>query len=354
MVCERLEKEGKVETRQKIVFDYRSSRFLGVFFPAVFVVVLLVFCLFYRVFPGPEWLILVFLIYAVYNKRSWRFVKDWAPFAALFLSYEAMYGVIGSISGIVRVLEPIKAEVEIFGSIPTLFLQQFCRTPALDYLGAFFYSLHFIAPTVFGLILWKFSSKNYWKYTLALAMATYSALLTFLVFPVAPPWFGVKATRILFQVDSSIGVPVYRTIFDYIQPNPFAAFPSLHSTYPWLISLFALKIKKAKALPILIFPIGVWFSAVYLGEHYIVDIIGGIGYATFAFILVEKVIPRFSSRYANWSRKYERVMTRIAMLGIKYRRDHILRCTREFIALQERIAFQKSLGDWSFLRSQCR
>jgi len=33
----------------------------------------------------------------------------------------------------------------------------------------------------------------------------------------------------------------------------------------------------------------VWFSAVYREEHYIVDIIGGITYATIAFILAEQI-----------------------------------------------------------------
>jgi len=115
--------------------------------------------------------------------------------------------------------------------------------------------------------------------------------VTFLVYPVAPPWYGIDATRILFQVDNSLGIPFYRTIFDFVQSNPFAAFPSLHSTYPWLISLFALKIGRKKALPILVFPVGVWFSAVYLGEHYVIDVIGGIVYATCAFLFVESVLP---------------------------------------------------------------
>jgi membrane-associated phospholipid phosphatase len=102
----------------------------------------------------------------------------------------------------------------------------------------------------------------------------------------------VNAGRILFQLDHQIGVPVYATIFNILQPNPFAAFPSLHATYPWLISMYAIKIKRIKALPILLLPVGVWFSAVYLGEHYIIDLIGGIAYSTFSFFLVEKIIPR--------------------------------------------------------------
>jgi membrane-associated phospholipid phosphatase len=71
--------------------------------------------------------------------------------------------------------------------------------------------------------------------------------------------------------------------------------------YPWLISLYALKIKKAKALPVLIFPVGVWFSAVYLGEHYVVDLIGGVIYGTCAFFLAEKLIPLLIRRRAHVS-----------------------------------------------------
>jgi membrane-associated phospholipid phosphatase len=295
-------KKEEAQSDPKIRFDYSSSQVLAIVFPAIYAAALVVFCLVYNVFPGPEFLVLCFLIYAVYNKRSQRFVKDWAPFVLLFLSYEAMFGMVGNLSRIVHVVEPITVDMRIFGAIPALVLQQYLRTRFLDYLCAFFYSLHFIAPTVFAFVLWKFSRKNYWKYTFALAVCTYGALVTFLVYPIAPPWYGVKATRVLLAVDHDVGVPMYRTIFDFIQSNPFAAFPSLHSTYPWLIALFALKIKGRKALPILVLPFGIWFSAVYLGEHYVIDVIGGIAYATFAFVFVEKIVPRLLSRYSSLRR----------------------------------------------------
>jgi membrane-associated phospholipid phosphatase len=96
-----------------------------------------------------------------------------------------------------------------------------------------------------------------------------------------------------------MGVPVYRTIYDFIEPNQFAAFPSMHSALPWLITLFALKLGKWKALPILVFPFGVWFSAVYLGEHYVVDVLGGIAYATVAFLIAEKLVPYIQFRRSN-------------------------------------------------------
>jgi membrane-associated phospholipid phosphatase len=281
-----------VKAGKKLQIDDHSARNLGVAFIVIYLVVLGVFCVTYNVFPGPEFLVFCFFIYAVYKKWTRRFLRDWVPFVTLFLAYEAMYGIANNISGIVHARELMSAELQMFGTIPTLVLQKFYRSPVLDYLGAFLYSLHFIIPTVFGFILWKHSSENYRKFTFAFLVCTYGALITFLVYPSAPPWFGVKAERVLFSIDHNIGVPIYTTIFGLIQPDPFAAFPSLHAAYPWLVSLYAIKIKRIKALPILLIPIGVWFSAVYLGEHYVIDLLGGVAYATFSFILVEKIIPR--------------------------------------------------------------
>ena len=271
--------------------DSRHFRALTIALPAAFSLTFLSFCLVYGVIPGPETLVLCFFTYAAYNKRSRRFVKDWFPFLALFLSYEAMSTMVPTLSKVVHVAEPVTMELRLFGSIPTLVLQQLLRTPFLDYLGAIFYSLHFFAPTVFAFLLWKYAPENYRKYVLALGIGTYSALITFLAYPVAPPWYGVQATRILTQLDQNLGVPFYRGIFDFVESNPFAAFPSLHAMYPTLILLYALKIKKAKALPVLLFPIGVWLSTIYLGEHYVIDVIGGIAYAICAFLLAEKIIP---------------------------------------------------------------
>jgi membrane-associated phospholipid phosphatase len=308
------EKDEK-KPEQKGKFDYRSSRFFALLFPAVYAAVLAIFCLVYEIIPGPEFLVLVFLIYAAYNQRTWRFLKDWLPFITVFLSYEAMYGVVGAIAANNLHSGPLNLELSLFGSIPTIVLQQVMRLPILDYAGAFFYSLHFFAPTVFAFVLWRESPKDYWKYTIAFGLLSYSALITFLVYPVAPPWWqfnslynpsyiGPQVVRILTKsVDVNLGLPVYKTLFDFLSPNQFAAFPSMHSALPFLISLFAIKIWKVKALPILIFPIGVWFSAVYLGEHYVVDVLGGIGYAVLAFVAVEALLPYLTS-HVNFLKKH--------------------------------------------------
>jgi len=296
----------KEKTRQKIElkFDYHSSRFFALLFPVIYLVAITIFCVIYNIIPVPEFLVLAFLIYAAYNKKTWNFLKDWLPFITVFLSYELMYGIVGTVAQYNLHAGPYNLELGLFGQIPSIVLQQNLKVNILEDIGAFFYALHFFAPTIFAFILWKASPKNYWKYIIAFGICTYGALVTFLFYPVAPPWIAVpNVIRILtVSVDANIGIPVYRTIFDFLSPNLYAAFPSMHSALPFLISLFAIKIWRKKALPILIFPVGVWFSAVYLGEHYVVDVLGGIAYASIAFLIVEKALP-FFTKHVSFLRK---------------------------------------------------
>ena len=159
-------------------------------------------------------------------------------------------------------------------------------------------------PTAFGFVVWLRYHNVFRQYTVSLAILVYSCLATFLVYPVAPPWLNTALTsqglnRILSSsVDKTMGVPAFKTLYDFLGPNLYAAFPSLHSALPWMVFLFSFKFWKWKALPVLALPIGTWFSAVYLGEHYFTDVLGGIIYATVAFIVAMKVLPTLSRKLA--------------------------------------------------------
>jgi membrane-associated phospholipid phosphatase len=284
--------------------DHDVLRILAVALCAFLVVVVAVLELTNEIIPGPEFAILVLLVYAAYSKKIWRFVKDWVPFLLIFVSYETLNGVVGTVSKFNVHYGPYYFDLALFGgNSPNLILQEYLKTPVLNFTGAFFYTIYFFVPTVFGFAVWLGSHKDYWKYTASLAILVYSCLVTFLLYPVAPPWLNSTLTsqgltRILSSsVDKSLGVPAYKTLYDFLGPNLYAAFPSLHSALPWLVFLFAFKIWKRKALPVLVIPVGTWFSAVYLGEHYFTDILGGILYATVAFLVAVKLMPLLSAKF---------------------------------------------------------
>ena len=56
-------------------------------------------------------------------------------------------------------------------------------------------------------------------------------------------------------------------------PKPLRCVSQYAFSYALVGFLFAFKIWRWKALPVLALPVGTWFSVIYLGEHYFVDVL---------------------------------------------------------------------------------
>ncbi len=83
-------------------------------------------------------------------------------------------------------------------------------------------------------------------------------------------------------------------IFNKGNPNRIAAMPSLHAAYPTLVFLFTLAHWRRLAPFMLLYCLGLWFSIVYMGEHYVIDAIAGVVYAIVSFFAV-RVVARFAT-----------------------------------------------------------
>ncbi|CAF1524714.1 unnamed protein product [Adineta steineri] len=73
--------------------------------------------------------------------------------------------------------------------------------------------------------------------------------------------------------------------------NVFAAIPSLHAAYPTITDLF-------------FFTFGVWFSAVYSGHHYVIDVLAGGTCAVTAYTLYRLIsrIPTINRLLVAYSK----------------------------------------------------
>lgn len=110
------------------------------------------------------------------------------------------------------------------------------------------------------------------SYAVARSGILFVAVLFFIFVPVAPPWMALPLTRVIEHS------PLGRTTPD---PNPFAAFPSLHVAVPavqamWLWS----KRMRRAAYALAAYTLLTIFMSVYTGEHYVVDAIGGVALAS--------------------------------------------------------------------------
>jgi membrane-associated phospholipid phosphatase len=252
---------------------------------------------------SPERLLLLMLIAALILGRARLFLTDWIPFLVLFLSYEYLRGLGGKFGMPIHNVTPLERIVG-FGQVPTLVLQHaFYHAGHINWydIGAtMFYFLHFAFPLILGYLFWIVDRRSFLRFSRTLIGMSFAAFVFFLFVPVAPPWKAVPGVvKIIDHTLPSFtdipGIPVPATVYHWLTPNSYAAMPSLHAAYPLLGTLFALRLWGWRAWPTLLYTLCVWMSIVYLGEHYVVDIIGGVLFCVASY-LVEDVATRWWAR----------------------------------------------------------
>ncbi len=243
----------------------------------------------------PQWVVLALLLIAVPLGRGTQFIVDWLPFLLLFFAYEIMRGFAAKTGFGAHDLSGLERAV-FFGSLPTITLQQAFYRPGViawqDWVTMGFYFLHFVLPVAVGFLFWVRSREHYWRYVSALLLMSFLAFVTYLFFPSIPPWlqFPHEVHKITNETVTKWGVDYYVSpVYGRLNPNQVAAFPSLHAAYPVLAAVYAWRRYRALAVFLVVWAAGVWFSIVYLGEHYVVDALMGLVYVAVATVIVERV-----------------------------------------------------------------
>ena len=250
----------------------------------------------------PDVVVVGFGLAAILLGRGRLFLRDWIPFVALFFAYELMRGYADKFGLPIHVAEFVQIDRLIgLGTLPTTWLQGLFHSGAasspdnLATISVIFYFLHFPLPLAVGFLLWIHQRRVYYDFVAALILLSMAAFVTFLLLPVAPPWWAEKfgyASRILhlrFQGLADFfhfGNYFYSYAAYSISSNDVAAFPSLHAAYPFLAFLFARRAFGRTGWLMLAYSACIWFAIVYLGEHWVADIIGGVIYASVAYFVV--------------------------------------------------------------------
>lgn len=281
----------------------------------IFVIILAVAMFLRGGFIGPEMILLGLLLGAVVLGQLFKFIRDWLPFVFILLVWQMLRGYADNAAtggGFpLHVGEMVHWDRFLFGGhLPTLTLQEALYTPGqahwYDVATTMFWAFHFVLPLLFAFYLWATRRHIYWKFVSCLVLLSFAGFATYVLFPAAPPWYA-----------SSVGVinhPVYLIRVDVLNnlhvnvadslswimlqgnPDPVAAMPSLHAAYPTTVFWFCLFYWR-KAIPFAVmYCLGLWFSIVYIGDHYVVDALAGIIYSTAAFFTVHGAI-RLYSRY---------------------------------------------------------
>jgi membrane-associated phospholipid phosphatase len=249
----------------------------------------------------PEWVVLALLVIAIAMGRGLTFIADWGPFLLLFFAYEAMRGFASKTGFAPHDLSGLEQAV-FAGTLPTLILQHaFYHVESVspqDVVAMFLYFMHFPLPILVGFVFWLKSREHYHRFIAALLLMAFIAFVTYLFWPSAPPWYQFQegnvpgpmvVHKILNETVEKFWGPNYfvSPLYAHLNPNQFAAFPSLHAAFPALAAVYAWRRYRALAIGLIVWTAAVLLSIVYLGEHYVVDALAGFVYVALAAVLVE-------------------------------------------------------------------
>lgn len=245
---------------------------------------------------SPDYLLLAMVPVALLSGRFFAFLRDWVPFVALFLGYEALSGVAPKLGIQPQIASMVHIERTLFdGRDPGEVLQRhFAGLHWLIIACTIIYFCHFLYPLAVGLTLWLIDRVSFLRFVVALLGMSFAAFIIFLLVPTAPPWMAHNVGALPGVHDLVNGAlpsalsPYYRLL----DSDTTAAFPSLHAAYPTLGALALWRVNRRTALFTVPWCLTVWFSVVFLGEHYVIDVLGGItlAVATWA-VMILLVVP---------------------------------------------------------------
>jgi membrane-associated phospholipid phosphatase len=156
-------------------------------------------------------------------------------------------------------------------------LQAF-RSPLIDQVAVLLHASHFLYYIVFGLVVWAVARDHFRLYRSTQSLVMIFGLLGYAVIPTAPPWAAAQLGQLppMTRIVADVYTHQIPELYGTFATNPVAAMPSLHVAFPVVCALvgwraFGPRIGTALAM----YALAVSVAAIYLGEHYAVDVIAG-------------------------------------------------------------------------------
>lgn len=275
----------------KIRDKFSFKRYPVTFLSLIFLGFILILLLFNRFIFAPKILLfLAIILVAVFLGKLKIVLKDWFVFLSFVYLFDSIRGTIYALicqhNLPVHTLYVIKMEKFLAGGIPSVFLQNLLlKNPEnLDF-GWFekfltaVHGTHFLAFLFVGLAIWLQKSKYFDAFKSSFYWITVIGVSGYLLIPTVPPWMAANLFGIIPKI-TRFNIYIYNmTIPDLtsgFNTNPIAAMPSLHAAFPALSSFILWRLYRWKAFPFYLYTLLMYFTIVYTGDHYFVDILAGV------------------------------------------------------------------------------
>ena len=173
------------------------------------------------------------------------------------------------------------------------------------FFAGLFYLCWVPVPVLFALSLFiKGRRELALRFSLVFLLVNLIGFAGYYIHPAAPPWYVMQYgfepilgtpgnVAGLGRFDALVGMDIFAPMYGR-NANVFAALPSLHSAYMPVAFTYAV-MGRCKKWLIALFGIimaGIWFTAIYSGHHYMIDVLTGIACAVIGILLFEQVFMR--------------------------------------------------------------
>jgi membrane-associated phospholipid phosphatase len=160
------------------------------------------------------------------------------------------------------------------------------------------YLFHFAAPLATGLWLWLRHRERFGTFVGAYVLVMAAGFLVYLLYPEMPPWLAAQTGRLppvhRIVVETLQRLGSFGTLYAGADPEPNAAMPSLHVAVPMIIACAAVTVRglgRPASWLWLLYPATISFGVVYLGEHYVADVVAGLALGVVAHLAAAQLAP---------------------------------------------------------------
>ena len=264
----------------------------------------------------------VLLFASLYTRKL---VVALLPFVVFAVSYDWMRVWPNYMVNDIDVAGLYSAERTIFGidvdgvrmTLCEFFHEHHCSVA--DFFAGLFYLCWVPVPVLFALSLFiKGRRELALRFSLVFLLVNLIGFAGYYIHPAAPPWYVMQYgfepildtpgnVAGLGRFDELLGCSIFNSIYGR-NANVFAAVPSLHAAYMVVALAYAVMDRSKKWLIALfaVIMVGIWWTAVYSGHHYLIDVMLGISCALLGIFVFEKglmkwgAFGRFFERYSRY------------------------------------------------------
>lgn len=193
------------------------------------------------------------------------------------------------------------------GEIPTLRLQELLYSAGdaspLDWTLIAVYLTFFALPHLTLLVLWQSDRRLARSFVAALLSTLFLGLIVIVLVPTAPPWLAGQegltepVIRVVRVIVDGVNPSVYAQGEQLSGSNPVAAMPSLHMAVTVVLGIAFVRGHRALRPLAIGYAVAMGFALVYLGEHYLVDVLAGVLTALLGWRVADRILGR--SRYGE-------------------------------------------------------